>query len=232
MDEAVHRLMQEVEVGADGKGASPADSARLFTQWRLFASRQLLEQSQQANVKLAGELEHAKAQVSRQHKDFSSQMQQLTLKRNHGLDVTDLAQQVRDLVKEMERLKSNAVGSVETAAISHTTGKMLGGMWRDHHLKLCRLEEEISNEKLKRAMETARRVEKESECNQCRRQMEDMQSEIVSLQLKLARLEMAGGEVLARPSNAPKFPKISLAPAAAAAAAAVVGDEEQTCTQQ
>ncbi|KAH9253677.1 hypothetical protein BASA81_008295 [Batrachochytrium salamandrivorans] len=232
MDDEVNKLMQEVEDGREeGKEASSTDAARVFTQWRLLASRQLLERSQQANLKLAGELEHAKSQVSRQHKDFSSQMQQLTLKRNHGLDVTDLAQQVRDLVKEIERLKSNQLPVVETPAalIPQATGKMLGGMWRDHHLKLCRLEEEISNEKLKRAMETARRVEKESECNQCRRQMEDMQSEIVSLQLKLARMEM-GGEVLPRPSNAPKYPKISLA----SAPSAVVGEDQdnQTCTQQ
>lgn len=235
----VNQLMQEVDTPPPPTPAPTSSSSssddfaqfRFFSQWRLAAQRKLLEQSEATTAKLAAELEYAKSQLSRQHKDFSMQMQELSLKRNHGLDVSDLAQQVRDLVKEVERLKLERTSNnpAATPIIQQQGNKMVGTVLRDYHVKLCRLEEEISNEKLKRATETSRRIEKESECNQCRRQMEDMRAEIISLQLKLARMEVGGDIFHAKPPTATKHAKIVVSPTKANQDDI---ENETTCTQQ
>lgn len=72
---------------------------------------------------------------------------------------------------------------------------------RDYQSKIQRVEEELSREKLKRANETAQKVERETEKLKYKRELDDAKAEIISLQLRLARLETNKAEINPGPSS-------------------------------
>lgn len=190
------------------------------------------QQQQQREEGLSQELEDAKLtnlMLTRQKVELQIRVEELSERRGHDLDVGELANQMKELAKELSKVKeenldlksrlevaqivkssainnarlisgsstiANVVAPVMVtipATLSDTSSGGFGKIIRDYEARIRYLEDEVSNERLKRTNESAKRMEKESECVRLRRQADDTKAEMVSLQLKLARLEMSSG---------------------------------------
>ena len=200
-----------------------------FTRWKLAVAIKREARVRVDLQQLESDLEaskHQNATLARQKKELQARVTELNDRRTHTLDVSDLSEQLGELVQELEKVKAEKAALVaksEHSMLLRSSRRMLsvstaeenipqpkqneavGKMVREYQSRVQRLEEELSNEKLKRANESAKRLEKESECMKYKREVEDAKAEVVSLQLRLARLEANGGETVPGiPSTKPR----------------------------
>ena len=170
--------------------------------WKNLSS---LAKSQREIQVLTRELEDSRLeilQLRRQMKELQKRASENVGKRAHGLDLNELAAQVKELAQELEKtkaenteLKENQRNKISTdenqnySKQSQVLDSVGSKVIRDYQSKIQRLEEELSREKLKRANETAQKVERETEKLKYKRELDDAKAEIISLQLRLARLE-------------------------------------------